>query len=99
MHREFGLSIIFHIRKIFCLNPECNKKTFAERPCEEIQPYQKNTQRLKKKIISLASSMSSNQAQKHLKLFDREISSSSILRYLHQIEVPKQENITKIGDR
>ena len=94
---EYKVKIIFHIRKIFCLNQECAKKTFAERPCEEIQPYQKNTQRLKKKIISLAGSMSSNLAQKHLQLFDRDISSSTILRYLHQVEVPKQENVTKIG--
>ena len=49
---EFRVKIIFRIRKFFCTNDKCSKKTFAEQPSEEIQPYQRNTQRFKK-IISL----------------------------------------------
>lgn len=94
---EHKVKLHLHMRKFFCTNPKCNAKIFAEQPCSEIQPYQRNTQRLKRKLVSLASSMSSNQAKHYLQQFDRNISSSTLLRYLHRVQVPKYDDIVQVG--
>lgn len=94
---EYKVKLFFHVRKFFCSNPKCNTKTFAEQPNKDIQPYQRNTMRFKNKLVSLAACMSSNQAERHLRLFDRKISGRTLLRYLHQVQVPENKAITQVG--
>lgn len=94
---EYKVKLLFQVRKFFCSNPECNTKTFAEQPSKDIQPYQRNTTRFKNKLVSLASCMSSNQAERQLRMFDRKISGRTLLRYLHQVQVPEHKTITQVG--
>lgn len=79
---EYKVKLFFHARKLFCTNPNCKTKTFAEQPCKDIQPYQRNTKRFKDKLVSLAACMSSNQAARYLCKFDWEISDRTLLRYI-----------------
>lgn len=85
------------VRRFICCNPNCKKRTFAEKVCNEIQPYQRSTQRRIKKIISLGSKMSSTEARKMLQYMDKTVSSSTILRHLHKVKIENPPHIQKIG--
>ena len=94
---NYQTKIIFHARRFRCNNPNCSAKTFSESPCDEIQRYQRNTLRLRQKLISIAASFSSLQAEKLVKQYEQKISDTTILRYLHQVQVPVREEIQKVG--
>ena len=89
--------IVLHARRFRCCNPNCSAKTFAESPCDEIKRYKRNTQRLMQKFVSIAASVSTLEAEKIFSQYDQKISDTTILRYLHQVQVPKCEDIHKVG--
>lgn len=89
--------IILHARRFRCNNPNCSAKTFSENPCDEIQRYKRNTLRLRQKLISISAGVSSLQAEKLVERYEQKISDTTILRYLHQVQVPVREEIQKIG--
>ena len=89
--------IILHARRFRCNNPNCSAKTFSENPCDEIQRYKRNTLRLRQKLISIAAGVSSLQAEKLVERYEQKISDTTILRYLHQVQVPVREEIQKVG--
>lgn len=85
------------VRRFLCSNPTCSKRTFAERFCNEIVPYQRSTQRRLNKIILIGSKMSSEEAQKTLQYMDKPVSSSTILRHLHKVKIADEVHVQKIG--
>lgn len=89
--------IVLHARRFRCCNPNCSAKTFSESPCDEIQRYKRNTQRLRQKLISIAAGVSSLQAEKLVEQYEQKVSDTTILRYLHQVQVPVCEEIRKVG--
>ncbi len=89
--------IILHARRFRCNNLNCSAKTFSENPCDEIQRYKRNTLRLRQKLISIAAGVSSLQAEKLVERYEQKISDTTILRYLHQVQVPVREEIQKVG--
>lgn len=63
-----GLKVIILLRnrKMFCLNTDCNNKTFSEK-FSFIEDKAKKTKRLEDEIINLSLNMSSISASKYLK--------------------------------
>lgn len=60
------VKIILRNRKMFCLNPDCDKRTFAE--TFDFLPYKaKKTNRLEKQIIDISINVSSLAAEKILR--------------------------------
>lgn len=68
-------------RKMFCNNPKCNHKTFAEK-FEFIAPKGKKTNRLENEIISLSLNVSSITASKYLKRSIANVGKSTICNLL-----------------
>ena len=66
---------------MFCNNPKCNHKTFAEK-FEFIEPKGKKTNRLENEIISLSLNMSSITASKYLKRSIANVGKSTICNLL-----------------
>lgn len=60
------VTIILNNRKMFCLNPECTHKTFAER-FDFISYKSRKTKRLVNRILNLSANVSSLTASKILK--------------------------------
>lgn len=58
--------IILNNRKFFCINQDCNKKTFSEK-FNFIEDKAKKTKRLEDEIINLSKNMSSISASKLLR--------------------------------
>lgn len=85
------------VRRFFCSNPDCSKRTFAEQFCDEVQPYQRSTQRRLQKIVSLGSKMSSKEARNALQYMDKTVSRSTFLRHLHKVKIADQPHVQKVG--
>lgn len=60
------VKIILRNRKMFCLNPDCDKRTFAE-TFDFLSYKAKKTNRLEKQIIDISINMSSLAAEQILK--------------------------------
>lgn len=73
--------IILKNRKMFCKNPECSKKTFAER-FEFISNKSKKTKRLENEILNVSKNVSSITASKILKKNIANVSKSTICNIL-----------------
>lgn len=73
--------IILNNRKMFCNNPNCNHKTFAEK-FNFISPKGKKTKRLENEIISLSLNLSSITASKYLKRSIANVGKSTICNLL-----------------
>lgn len=98
------LSILGHpvimtlgVRKFFCDNPHCRKKTFAEQPGDEIFRYRRRTRRCEMVVTRHGLSLSSESAQKLLKSIGITISGDTVLRDLHRMKIPKNKDVSHIG--
>lgn len=98
------LSILGHpvtmtlgVRKFFCDNPHCRKKTFAEQPGDEIFRYRRRTRRCEMVVTQHGLSQSSESAQKLLKSIGITISGDTVLRDLHRMKIPENKDVSNIG--
>jgi len=73
--------IVLNNRKMFCDNPNCSHRTFAE-SFTFIKPKSKKTNRLIDEIISLSKSMSSVAAEKYLRKNVVKVGKSTICELL-----------------
>lgn len=73
--------LILNNRKMFCDNPNCNHKTFAE-SFPFIQGNSKKTERLKEVILQVAKTMSSIEAQNYLRKNIVKVGKSTICNLL-----------------
>ena len=89
--------LLLESRKFFCKNIECNKKTFAEQPGNEVFRYRRRTRRLELSIIRNGLLLSSLNASKLLSYNGIKLSSSTILRNLHRITPSNYTDVEKIG--
>ncbi len=89
--------ITLEVRKFFCDNPQCKKKTFAEQPGDEIFRYRRRTRRCEMVVTQHGLSQSSGSAQKLLKSIGITLSGDTILRDLHRMKIPESKDVSHIG--
>ena len=85
------------IRKFFCSNHSCHKKTFAEQPGDEVFRYRRRTCRCERTVARHGISTSAKSASRLLGHLGIRISASTVLRDLHRMRPSKHEDVTKIG--
>lgn len=92
------LAVLYiEVRKFFCTNKHCHKKTFAEQPGNEVFCYRRRTCRCERIVARHGISVSSSSACRLLGQMGISISSSTILRDLHRMKPSKHEDVTEIG--
>lgn len=89
--------IYLEVRKFFCHNHQCEKKTFAEQPGDEVFRYRRRTCRCERIVARHGLSVSSNSASKLLGHLGVHISPSTILRDLYRIPIPSYPDVSQIG--
>lgn len=89
--------IQLRVRKFFCHNHDCRKKTFAEQPGDEVFRYRRRTCRCERAVARQGISVSSGSASRLLAHMGIDISSSTVLRDLHRMCPPCYEDIREIG--
>lgn len=94
-----GRSVIIYleVRKFFCHNHQCEKKTFAEQPGDEVFRYRRRTCRCEKAVARHGLSVSSNSASKLLGHLGVHISPSTVLRDLHRMPLPSYPDVSRVG--
>ncbi|MDD4778054.1 MAG: transposase [Fermentimonas sp.] len=85
------------VRKFFCKNSNCSKKTFAEQPGNEVFRYRRRTRRCETAVIRQGLSVSSGMASRLLSLSGIVLSRSTILRDLHRLRPSTYEDVEEIG--
>lgn len=89
--------ITLQVRKFFCDNPQCQKKTFAEQPGNEIFRYRRRTRRCEVLVTQHGLIHSSESVHKLLKSIGITLSSDTILRDLHRMKIPENKDVRHIG--
>lgn len=94
-----GERVILHleVRKFFCFNEACRRKTFAEQPGTEVFRYRRRTCRCERAVARLGISSSSNSAGYLLGHLGIHISSSTVLRDLHRMHPSSYEDVSETG--
>ena len=92
-----SVKIYLEVRKFFCHNHQCKKKTFAEQPGDEVFRYRRRTCRCERAVARHGLSVSSNSASKLLGHLGVHISPSTVLRDLHRIPLPAYPDVSRIG--
>lgn len=85
------------VRKFFCSNHSCHKKTFAEQPGDEVFRYRRRTCRCERTVARHGISTSSKSASRLLGYLGIRISASTVLRDLHRMKPSEYEDVTEIG--
>lgn len=94
-----GERVVLHleVRKFFCLNDDCRRKTFAEQPGDEVFRYRRRTCRCEKAVARHGISVSSSSASRLLAHMGIHISPSTVLRDLHRMHPSNYEDVEEIG--
>ena len=94
-----GERVVLHleVRKFFCHNADCQKKTFAEQPGDEVFRYRRRTCRCERTVARHGISVSSGSASHLLAHMGISVSPSTILRDLHRISTPEYGNVEVVG--
>ena len=94
-----GRRTVLHLRmrKFFCGNCECGKKTFAEQPGNEIHWYRRRSRRCEVAVAKVGLTGSSNTASRTLDIMGIPISSSTVLRDIHRMPLPSYPSLGRIG--
>ena len=89
--------LTLEVRKFFCKNSNCSKRTFAEQPGNEIFRYRRRTRRCETAVIRQGLSVSSGMASKLLSFSGIVLSRSTILRDLHHLRPSAYKDVEEIG--
>lgn len=94
-----GERVILHleVRKFFCHNQDCCRKTFAEQPGNEVLRYRRRTCRCERMVARQGISVSSSSASRLLGYMGIHISSSTVLRDLHRMNPSAYEDVREVG--
>ena len=94
-----GERVVLHleVRKFFCHNEDCRRKTFAEQPGDEVFRYRRRTCRCERVVARHGISVSSNSACRLLSNIGICVSSSTILRDIHRMHPSNYEDVEEIG--
>ncbi len=94
-----GERVILHleVRKFFCHNDDCRRKTFAEQPGNEVFRYRRRTCRCERAVARHGISASSGSASRLLAHMGIFISPSTVLRDLHRMRTPGYDDVEEVG--
>lgn len=85
------------VRKFFCHNRDCRRKTFAEQPGDEVFRYRRRTCRCERAVARQGISVSSSSASRMLEHIGIHISSSTVLRDVHRMRPSDYRDVRQIG--
>ena len=89
--------LYLEVRKFFCDNEDCHRKTFAEQPGDEVFRYRRRTCRCERAVARHGISVSSGSASRLLEHMGIHISSSTILRDIHRMRPSSYEEVKQVG--
>lgn len=92
-----GVYLELAVRRFRCLNPECPKKTFAERFPDWLPTYARRTTRLTEVLREVSFEMSAESGRHILRWFKIDISGDTLIRIVKQTVIPTVLNLKVVG--
>ena len=89
--------LYLEVRKFFCDNEDCRRKTFAEQPGDEVFRYRRRTCRCERTVARHGISVSSGSASRLLEHMGIHISPSTVLRDVHRMRPSSYEEVKEVG--
>ena len=89
--------LYLEVRKFFCDNEDCRKKTFAEQPGDEVFRYRRRTCRCERAVARHGISVSSDSASRLLEHMGIQISPSTVLRDVHRMRPSQYQQVKEVG--
>ena len=89
--------LYLEVRKFFCDNEDCRKKTFAEQPGDEVFRYRRRTCRCERAVARHGISVSSDSASRLLEHMGIHISPSTVLRDVHRMRPSQYQQVKEVG--
>lgn len=83
------IRIQLHVRKFFCLLPQCSRRIFTERLPELVAPYARRTSRFAGVLVLLGLALGSRPAARLAERLSMLVSPSSLLRLLRRKRSPE----------
>jgi transposase len=93
---DFQVKLRLWVRRFFCQNPHCTRKTFAQR-FAFLVPYARQTTRLRNNLCRLALTTSAQCGSRLATLLAMPSSSSTMLRLMHGYQLERAPVPTKVG--
>ena len=85
------------VRKFFCLTPTCQRKVFAERLPELVQPWARVSNRLLEEVKALGLSASAEVNERLAPRLGMKVKAPTLLRYLRTIPPPPDAPVHVLG--
>jgi transposase len=82
------VQIQLHVRRFFCTNPACLRKTFSERLSAAIRPWARRTQRQAQQLQQLAFALGGSAGEAHVAALGMPASASTLLRLQRRTTLP-----------
>jgi transposase len=91
--------VVLHltVKRFFCQNEDCPKRTFAERFPDFVDVYARRTQRMVKKQQRLSVNLSARVAEKLFRSEQVEVSDTSLNRLLRSLPEPSYPSVRVLG--
>lgn len=90
-------SLTLYVRRFFCDNSFCHKKTFAEQPGTQITRYSRRTGRLQELLKKLSLEVSARKASYLCAVTKYSVSDSTLLRIASSVSIPAQDELKVVG--
>jgi transposase len=85
---NYGIQLVLHVRRFFCLNLACAKRIFCERLPQLTKAYARRTNRLTQRLLDLALSLGGRPAARLANKQALVVGRSSLLRLLTNYVLP-----------
>jgi transposase len=85
------------VRKFFCLTLTCQRKVFAERLPDLVQPWARVTNRLLEELKAIGLSASAEVSERLAPKLKVQVKAPTLLRYLRTIPPPPKTDVTVLG--
>ena len=95
----FGNKVVLRIKakKWYCYNPDCERQIFTERFDHYFKPYKRTSDRLREKLLKVALLVGGNPGAKLSRVLNISISSSTLIRLIHEQQVPAPVSASAVG--
>lgn len=93
---DFRVKLLLSVRRFFCYNENCTRKTFVER-LSFLLPYARRTIRLNDRLTNIAFATSAQAGSRLSSLFAMPVSSSTLLRLMHGYRVEPAQTPLVLG--
>src|SRR6266699_434010 len=85
------------VRKFFCLRVSCQRKVFAERLPDLVQPWARVSNRLVEELKAIGLAASAEVSERLAPRLGMKVKAPTLLRYLRTIEDPPKADVTVLG--